>query len=598
MPIIVQKFGGTSVADSGRIKKAAERAVAAHRAGNQVVVVVSARGKKTDELVALAAEMTPDPPPREMDMLLSTGEQESVALMAMAVQSLGVGAISLTGGQVGIMTDRAFTKARIQSIETERLLAGLNEDRIVIVAGFQGVDPDRNITTLGRGGSDSTAAALAAVLRADRCEIFTDVEGVFTTDPRLVENARKIDRMDYDEMLELASLGAGVMHSRSIEFAKKYRVPLVVRPAHTAGEGTRITADHDMESRVVTGVALLKNAARLTLTDLPDEPGVMDQIFTRMSEHKIAIDMVVQDIGSEGQADVSFTVPEEDLAEALTAAEQAVNQLGAGHVLHGTNVSKLSVVGSGMRTHTGVAAQMFQTIADRGINIELITTSDIKISVMVDREHAVEAARAVHEGFSLDQPERTMPDVGWEQEEEETDTVEDVERRAREIVDQLATMEDIVVSEVQLDTTQSRVTLTYLPDTKGVAAQLFAAVAEGGVMVDMIVQNVSRHGAANISFTVPRQDVDRCLLLAREVMEPWTGAKLKHDREIAKLSVEGIGLRSHTGVGEKMFRALAEENVNVELINTSEIRIAVIVDAEHGQRATYALRQTFGLEPG
>lgn len=595
MSIIVQKFGGTSVADANRIKKAAERAVAAHREGHQVVVVVSARGKKTDELVALAAEITSRPTPREMDMLLSTGEQESVALMAMAVHSLGVEAVSMTGGQVGIVTDRSFTKARIQSISTERLRAALDEGRIVIVAGFQGVDPERNITTLGRGGSDSTAAALAAVLRADRCEIYTDVEGVYTTDPRMVPEARKIDRIDYDEMLELASLGAGVMHSRSIEFAKKYQVPLVVRPAHTAGEGTRIESTHDTESRVVTGVALVKNAARVTLADLPDQPGVMNEIFSRMAERKIAIDMVVQDAGSQGLADVSFTVPEEDLADTLTAAEDAIRQLGAGSVRHGTNVSKLSVVGSGMRTHTGVAAQLFQTLADRGINIELVTTSDIKISVLVGRDHALDGVQAVHAGFGLDQPERSVPSVGWKQEGHRRETQDEVDRRAKEIVEQLAAMEDIVVSEVQLDTTQARIALRDLPDVPGVAAQLFEAVAEGGVMVDMIVQNISRHGQSNISFTVPQSDVDRCLLLTREVMEPWPDARLKHDRDIAKLSVDGIGLRSHTGVGEKVFRALAQQGVNVQLINTSEIRMSAIVAATQGERAVQALREAFGM---
>lgn len=592
--IIVQKFGGTSVADAKRIKKAAQRAVAAHQAGHQVVVVVSARGHKTDELVELAAEITDRPHPREMDMLLSTGEQESVALMAMAVHSLGVGSISFTGGQVGIVTDSSHTKARIQSISTERMRKALGEGRIVIVAGFQGVDLESNITTLGRGGSDSTAAALAAVLQADRCEIYTDVEGVFTTDPRLVPEARKIEQIAYDEMLELSSLGAGVMHSRSIEFAKKYHVPLVVKPSHSEGSGTLITAESDSHTAVVTGVALVKNTVRVTLAELPDRPGVMNEIFSRMADRRIPIDMVVQDVSTDGKAEVSFTVPEEDLAEALTAGEQSVERLGAGKVRHGTNVSKLSVVGVGMKAHTGVAAQMFQTLADHGINIGLVTTSDIKISVLVDRDQAGEAVRTVHQGFSLEQPHSPAPMVGWEQASDKTATF-DTSAREREIVAQLAAMEDIVVSEVQVDMSQSRVTLTRLPDVPGVAATLFTAVAEGGVMVDMIVQNVSHHGHTNISFTVPREDVDRCLLLVREVMEPWPEATLQHDRRIAKLSVTGIGLRSHTGVGERMFRALGDANINVQLINTSEIRISAIVAAERGEAAAACLRQAFQL---
>ncbi|HEX6987444.1 MAG TPA: ACT domain-containing protein, partial [Planctomycetaceae bacterium] len=414
-------------------------------------------------------------------------------------------------------------------------------------------------------------------------------------DPRLVPEARKIERIAYDEMLELASLGAGVMHSRSIEFAKKYHVPLVVKPSHTDGAGTLIAAESDRQPRVVTGVALVKNTARVTLADLPDRPGVMDQIFTRMAERKIAIDMVVQDVSTDGRAEVSFTVPEDDLADALTAAEQAVAHLGAGKVRHGTNVSKVSAVGAGMRTHTGVAAQMFRTLADHGINIGLVTTSEIKISVLVGRDQAAEAVRAVHQGFGLDQPDSAPPAVGWQQLPPGGHAAGDAAAREREVVAQLAAMEDIVVSEVQLDTAQSRITLTYLPDVPGVAATLFAAVAEGGVMVDMIVQNVSHHGHTNISFTVPREDVDRCLLLVREVMEPWPGATLQHDRRIAKLSVTGIGLRSHTGVGERMFRALAEANVNVELINTSEIRISAVVSADQGETAAAALRKAFAL---
>ncbi len=397
-------------------------------------------------------------------------------------------------------------------------------------------------------------------------------------------------------MLELASLGAGVMHSRSIEFAKKYDVPLVVKPSQTDGSGTLIASVSDERQRIVTGVALVKDAVRVTLADLPDRPGVMDQIFTRMAERKIPIDMVVQDASTDGRAEVSFTIPEEDLAEALTAAESAVQELGAGKVRHGTHLSKVSAVGTGMRNHTGVAAQMFRALADAGVNIGLVTTSDIKISVLVDRDQAADAVNAVHAGFALDQPENSPPVVGYRQQHPQAaNAAADSASREREIVAQLAAMEDIVVSEVSLDTTQSRVTLTRLPDVPGVASRVFEAVAEGGVMVDMIVQNVSHHGHTNISFTVPREDVDRCLLLVREVMEPWPGAELKHDRKIAKLTVAGIGLRSHTGVGERMFRALAESEVNVQLINTSEIRISAVVSIDQGEIAATGLRKAFKL---
>ena len=475
-----------------------------------------------------------------------------------------------------------------------RIRRELDAGKIVIAAGFQGVDTDFNITTLGRGGSDTTATALAAVLGADECEIYTDVEGVFTTDPRLIKEARKIEQISYDEMLELASLGAAVMHSRSIEFAKKYRVPLRVRPSHSESSGSLIAPASDEDSPLVTGVALVRNEARVSLCDIPDRPGVMSSIFTKMAERKIPIDMVVQDVGQEGRAEVSFTVPQDDLADTLTAAQKAVEELGAGSVRHGTNVSKLSVVGMGMRNHTGVAAQMFGSLAEAGINIGMITTSEIKISTLVSRDDCDAAARCVHAGFRLDQIHSVPPSVGQRQAprlSRESGGRADLER---EVVAQLASMEDIVVSEVCLDTKQARVTILHLPDAPGVAAEIFSAVAEGGVMVDMIVQNVSRSGRARLSFTVPRADLEQCLLLLREVLENWPGADLSFDQDMAKLSVVGIGLRTHTGVGEKMFRALADAGINVQLINTSEIRVCAVVAGDQGQKALGCLNKAFG----
>lgn len=595
MPVIVQKFGGTSVANASKIQAAAKRAVETQAAGAQVVMVVSARGKKTDELVSLAAEITDDPPPREMDMLLSTGEQESVALMAMAVRELGQQAVSLTGGQIGIVTDSSHTKARIQSIATKRMRELLDAGNIIIAAGFQGVDSEFNITTLGRGGSDTTATALAAALQADECQIYTDVTGVFTTDPRKVEDARKVDKISYDEMLELASLGAGVMHSRSIEFAKKYRVPLRVKPAHEDGDGTLIANYGDEVLPVVTGVALVKEEARVSLSDLPDRPGVMSQIFTKMAERKIPIDMVVQNIGTAGVAEVSFTVPEDDLAATLTAAQSAVDELGAGTVLHGVNVSKVSIVGSGMPTHTGVAAQMFRTLADASVNIEMVTTSDIKTSVLVDRDRCEETVRAVHAGFNLHEAHATPPSVGQNQSGNGSFAAASPDDIEQEIVARLASMEDIVVSEVQLDKDQARVTIANIPDAPGVAAQIFSAVADGGIMVDMIVQNFGKQNQAHLSFTVPQDHLDRCLELAQGILSDWPEAEVSHERQIAKLSVMGIGLRSHTGVGEKMFRAFAAADVNIQMINTSEIRISAVVAHDDGEKAHQSLLQAFDL---
>ena len=592
MALIVQKFGGTSVADAAKIRAAAARAVATKRAGNQVVMVVSARGHKTDELIELANGVSATPSAREMDMLLATGEQESVALVAMAIQDLGEPAVSLTGGQIGIVTDGTHTKARIKKIDTKRIRRELDAGRIVVAAGFQGIDDDFNITTLGRGGSDTTATALAAVLQADECEIYTDVEGVFTTDPRLLKSARKTDRISYDEMLELASLGAGVMHSRSIEFAKKYRVPLRVRPSYSQSPGSLIAPPNDADLPVVTGLAVLRNESRVSLCDIPDRPGVMSLIFTKMARLKIPIDMVVQDVAQAGRAEVSFTVPQDDLADTLTAAEQAVAELGAGRVQHGTNVSKLSVVGLGMRTHTGVAAQLFQSLADAGVNIGMITTSEIKISTLVSRDQCDVAAQAAHAGFRLHEAHAAAPSVGVSQRPSgDGHAHADLEQ---EVVAQLASMEDIVVSDVFLDTAQARVTIRNVRDVPGVAAEIFAAVAEGGVMVDMIVQNVSHSGLTSLSFTVPRPDLERCLLLVREVMEPWPGAELSFDEDMAKLSVVGIGLRTHTGVGEKMFRALADADINVQLINTSEIRICAVVAGKSGPAALACLNREFG----
>lgn len=595
MSLIVQKFGGTSVATAPKILAAARRAVNARRAGHQVVMVVSARGKKTDELIQLAKEITDQPQPREMDMLLATGEQESVALVAMAIETLGEPAISMTGGQIGVVTESSHTKARIRSISTERIRRHLDDGRIVIACGFQGVDDEGNITTLGRGGSDTTATALAAALQADECEIYTDVDGVYTTDPRVVPAARLIPRISYDEMLEMASLGAGVMHSRSIEFAKKFRVPLRVKPAYADAAGTLIAPEGEEAPRVVTGLALLRAEARVSLCDIPDRPGVMSLIFSRMAERKIPIDMVVQNVGAGGTAEVSFTVPESDLADTLTAAQRAIDELGAGRVRSGTNVAKVSVIGAGMRTHSGVAAQMFQSLAEAGVNLEMITTSEIKISVLVARDKCDAALKAVHRGFNLDADAFAVPAVGVQQSAQGRPTVAQDEL-LREVVSRLTHMEDIVVSEVQLDESQSRVTIDHLPDKPGVCAQLFAAVAEGDVMVDMIVQNVSHSGRAGVSFTVPRTELQRCLLLVREVMSSWSGAELSYEPDIAKLSVMGIGLRTHTGVGERMFRALAERDINIQMINTSEIRMSVVVAREQGAGGHACLLGAFNLQ--
>jgi aspartate kinase len=587
MGLIVQKFGGTSVANAEKIKTAARRAIRAQQNGNQVVMVVSAMGHQTDHLVDLAKEICDDPPGREMDMLLSTGEQVSVALMAMAIHTLGAEAVSLTGAQIGIRTDSSHTKARIQSISTERMKKLLDGGKIVIAAGFQGIDEDFNITTLGRGGSDTTAVALAAVLNADACEIYTDVDGVFTTDPRMVAEARKMDRVSHDEILELASLGAGVMHSRSIEFGKKFGVPIHVRNSQSFSDepGTVIGLESESADRAVSGAALTKNEAQISIDGVPDHPGTSLAIFSRLAKLNVAVDMIVQNAGADGLADISFTVLEDDLSKAVGAMQEAAKELGAQSVNYDANVSKVSIVGLGMATQTGVADRMFRALADEGINIEAITTSEIKVSVLVKREQALAALRAVHDEFELDRPPRDRQAYG--------------EKRAAvkrpdpvDIVARLQRMEDLTIDSVSLDQSQAQMTLFDIPDRPGISATIFEAVAAENILVDMIVQSIGRDGLADISFTVPRGEVEH----ARQVLKALAkelGGEVKDVPAVAILTVKGIGIRSHTGVGLRMFRALAEAKINVEMVSTSEVRVNVVVAADKGERGLAALKAAF-----
>lgn len=404
MSIVVQKFGGTSVADAEKIARAARRAIKAKLDGHQVVMVVSAMGKTTDHLVALAREVNPSPPRREMDMLLTTGEQVSISLMAMAISAAGHEAISFTGGQVGMITDASHTKARIRSIDAARIHRELEGGHVVIVAGFQGVTEQGAITTLGRGGSDTTAVALAAALKAGVCEIYTDVDGVYTTDPRIVPEARKMDFISYDEMLELASLGAGVMHSRSIEFGKKYNVPIHVRSSLTDTEGTMIVAETpDMEQIVVRGVTLKRDLARVLLMGVPNKPGVAGDIFARVAEHNIVVDDIIQNIYERGGlANIGFTTTLGDLDEAKGICEKLAREIGIRSVEVDSNVAKVSIVGIGMKTHTGVASRMFKALADGQVNIQNISTSEIVISCIVDQNDGEKALRLLHNAFELD----------------------------------------------------------------------------------------------------------------------------------------------------------------------------------------------------
>jgi aspartate kinase len=610
VPLLVQKFGGTSLADSGKILAAARRAIQAHNRGDQVLVVVSARGHTTDELIELAKEITENPPAREMDMLLATGEQVSVALMAMAIGSLGVPAISFTGAQIGLVTDSFHTKARIRNISTDRMVQALGDGKIVIVAGFQGVDEHYNITTLGRGGSDTTAVALAAVLGAAGCEIYTDVDGVYTTDPRIVPEARKIDRISYDEMLELASLGAGVMHSRSIEFAKKYGVPIHVRSSFSDASGTWIVDEREAErlGAPVTGAALAKDEARITIRGVPDRPGVVHAIFRTIAAAKIVVDMIVQNVSRGGKTEVSLTVAKGDLPETLRAAEAAAREIGATSVTHDAEVAKVSVVGLGMRTHTGVATTLFQVLARAGINIQMITTSEIKISVLVDRSSAAAALRVAHQAFALEQlnaapstftprsptqdKPRVMKLVPLVDAEPEPAAGGALSGDGRSSGTRPLGMEDLVIAGVDLDESQARVSLFHVPDRPGYAALVFRAIGEAGVFVDMIVQNVAMDGDSLLSFTVPQGSADRAVEAVRQAGIP----EVSVEPALAKLSVVGVGMRTHTGVATRMFAALAERGININLINTSEVRINIGTDIGRGREGLECLKRAFALE--
>jgi aspartate kinase len=400
--IIVQKYGGTSVANIARIQNVAKRVVETKRSGYDVVVIVSALGHTTDKLIDLALEITTNPPDRELDMLISTGEQVSSALLAMAIDRLGVEAISFTGAQVGIITDNSFTKARIIDINAKRIGEELKKGKVVIVAGFQGVNIKQDITTLGRGGSNLTAVALAKVIDARMCEMYTDVEGVFTADPRIVKNARKINKLSYEEMFELASLGAQILQPRSIEFAMKFGVPIHVRSSFSKNSGTIISKEvKTMEHIVVSGVALNKDEAKVTICDVPDKPGIAAKIFKHLAKENINVDMIIQNVSRTGSTDLSFTVPAGDLNRTIKVSDYISGKVGAGDVTVDKDIAKVSIVGIGMRSHSGVAANMFEALADKKINIEMISTSEIKISCVVKKSHGEAAVRAIHDKFKL-----------------------------------------------------------------------------------------------------------------------------------------------------------------------------------------------------
>jgi len=406
MGLVVQKYGGTSVGDIERIRNVASRVVRTRNQGNQVVVVVSAMSGETDKLLRLAQQVTPSPDERELDVLVSTGEQVTIALLAIALRAMGADAKSYLGFQIKIATDSAFGKARITGIESEKIFNDLNQGRIVVVAGFQGADESDNITTLGRGGSDTTGVAIAAALKADLCEIYTDVDGVYTTDPNICSQARKLSRISYDEMLEMASLGAKVLQIRSVEFAKKYDVPIHVRSSFNDNPGTIVCKeDKEMERVVVSGVTYNKNEAKIEILHVPDVPGVAAKLFKPIADANIVVDMIIQTSSTaKGYADLAFTVPKADFSKTLKLVHETIKTLGGEKVIADENIAKVSIVGVGMRSHSSVATQMFSALAKEGINIHMISTSEIKISCIIDAKYTELAVRALHDAFELDKP--------------------------------------------------------------------------------------------------------------------------------------------------------------------------------------------------
>jgi aspartate kinase len=629
--VVVQKFGGSSVKNADRVMEAARKAIRAKHAGNKVIVVVSAQGSTTDDLIAKAAEITAAPSAREMDMLLATGEQISIALTAMAIHELGERAVSFTGPQIGIVTDSTHRKARIKKIDTQRLSEALDSGHIAVIAGFQGIDEQGDISTLGRGGSDTTAVAVAAALKLAgyevECEIYTDVDGVYTTDPRIVPDARKMDAISYDEMLEMASMGAGVMHSRSIEFAKKYDVPLMVRNAQSDTIGTWIVPEEAWMSEIpACGVALAADEARLVLEGVPDRPGVSHRVFSALADANIAVDMIAQSVGEGGKATIGFTVLNSELDRTKKTLAPIVLDLGA--TLNETGkVSKVSVVGAGMRVMAGVAERMFQALAAEGVNLKMITTGDIKISVLVEEDGVSEsgilevssgepikkthlenkkavrgrrALRAIHAAFALAKPrkgagEKTTGNGDFKPRLNPLKAAGAKDREAA--IARLEGMEDVLVSGVHLNIEQSRITIHDIPDVPGNCSTVFNAVATSGILVDMIVQNQSGPSKAELSFTVPRADLTRALKKTQDVVrEIDSRCRVVGDSDIAVLFVLGVGMRTHTGVARTMFGALASRSINISMINTSEVCVGVVVERARGEEALACLTEAFKLK--
>jgi len=590
MGLLVQKFGGTSVADVERIQAVARRIAASREAGHDLVIVVSAMGHTTDELTGLARAISSNPPQREMDMLLATGEQVSIALLAMALHAQGVPAVSMTGPQVGIVTESTHGRARILEVRTERLQRHLDNGLVVVVAGFQGTSSGHagtpEITTLGRGGSDTSAVALAAALGAEACEIYTDVPGVLTTDPRKVADAQLMTTISCNEMLELASLGAAVLHPRAVEIARNYGVPLVVRSSWSDAPGTLLTSDSANRrpghtglelSRPVDGAELEEHQAVLALSHVPDQPGVAARLFEALSVAGLNVDLIVQATHEGASNDIAFTLAETELERARAVCQELLVAMGADQatLTAEAGMAKLSISGAGILGRPGVAARLFDTLAKASINLRLIATSEVKVSCLVAGHQGSKALQAAAHTFELAEPQlRLNPSPAGLGEPE--------------------------VRGVALDRDQAQVAVHRIPDRPGSAAAVCRALADAGLCLDAIVQSERTHGSGDqlsrdMGFTLRRDDLGRAQAALQPLLAQWPEARFEEGMAIARVSAVGAGMPSTPGTAARMFRCLAEAGINIEMIATSEIRTSCVVAEADGVAALQAVHGAFGL---
>ncbi len=583
MALLVQKFGGTSVGSVKRIQSVATRIAASKDLGHELVIVVSAMGHTTDELTCLAQAISKKPPQREMDMLLATGEQVSIALLSIALHELGVQAVSMTGAQVGIVTESSHGGARILEVRTESIKQKLGEGQIVVVAGFQGTSLSSGgtaeITTLGRGGSDTSAVALATALDAEACEIYTDVPGVLTTDPRKVANAQLIDTLSCNEMLELASLGAAVLHPRAVELARNYGVLLRVKSSWTYDQGTTLTSQGQRSlgreglelGRPVDGLELIEGQAVLGLSHVPDKPGIAADLFESLSNQGVNVDLIIQATHEGNSNDITFTVDEIELPKAQKICKNVLQKIG-GELLAQTGMSKLSISGAGIMGRPGIAATLFDTLSRKGVNLRLIATSEVKVSCVIDASFGAKSLRAVTDAFELDDNQvKINPKVSGIGEPE--------------------------VRGVALDPYQAQVCVRSVPDKPGTAAALCCALADAGISLDAIVQSErqQKNGARDISFTLKKTDRLQAGTALVPLLAKWPGSQLEDGPEITRVSAVGSGMPATPGTAGRMFRALAEAKINIAMIATSEIRTSCVVAKADGLAALQAVHNCFDL---